>query len=397
MPLPNPKANKYLAPMKYALAFLLGCFYHFAPAQDVAYAQKQVKKLSSKTFWGRGYTKKGMQKTADYLAQQLRDLGLSPMSDEGFKQSFAYPINTFPGKMKLSINGKRLRPGRDFIINPTSRSCTANGRLHQVDSNNFINSQHQFLATMQNKLTWPATADTIAHTHVLIKKSAFADTCLLSFKVDVEKKFVPDFTAHNVCGIIKGTAQPDSIIILTAHYDHLGGMGAKTYFAGANDNASGTAFLLNLARHFAKHPQRYSIGFIFFAGEEAGLKGSKFFTEHPLVPLKNIRLLFNFDMVGTGQNGVTVVNATTFTKEFAQLMAVNQKYSQLKVTQRGKARNSDHYYFSEKGVPSFFLYTLGGNPAYHDVNDRPKNISFTAYIQLFNLVTNYCAILSGSI
>ena len=76
-------------------------------------------------------------------------------------------------------------------------------------------------------------------------------------------------------------------------------MGKDTYFPGANDNASGISLLLNLAHYYAANPRPYSIGFICFAGEEAGLIGSKYFTEHPLVPLKNIRFLINTDLAGT--------------------------------------------------------------------------------------------------
>ena len=117
--------------------------------------------------------------------------------------------------------------------------------------------------------------------------------------------------------MVKGTAQPDSFIFITAHYDHLGGMGKDTYFPGANDNASGDALLLSLAKYYVAHPAKYSIGFILFAGEEAGLVGSKYYTENPIVPLKNIRFLINTDLAGTGDEGITVVNATEFPNEFA--------------------------------------------------------------------------------
>ncbi|WP_448636180.1 M28 family peptidase [Pedobacter panaciterrae] len=75
-------------------------------------------------------------------------------------------------------------------------------------------------------------------------------------------------------------------MVITAHYDHLGGMGNKTYFPGANDNASGISFLLSLAKYYAANPQPYTMAFICFAGEEAGLLGSKYFTEYPLLALQ---------------------------------------------------------------------------------------------------------------
>lgn len=193
-----------------------------------------------------------------------------------------------------------------------------------------------------------------------------------------------------MCGWVKGTLKPDSVIVISAHYDHLGGMGEDTYFPGANDNASGIALLLGLARYYAANPQPYTIAFICFAGEEAGLKGSKYFTENPLIPLRNIRFLLNLDLTGTGDEGITVVNAAEFSKEFAQLNEINDaKKLLVKINARGKAANSDHYWFSEKGVRAFFIYTLGGIKAYHDVFDKAGTLPLTEYEDLFKLIVKF--------
>ena len=170
-----------------------------------------------------------------------------------------------------------------------------------------------------------------------------------------------DFKTHNVVGYIKGSLYPDSFIVYTAHYDHLGQMGKDVYFPGANDNASGVSMLLNLASYYEKKrksTEKCSIAFIAFAGEEAGLIGSKYFTEHLLIPLGNMKFLINLDLLGTGNEGMMVVNATEFPRQFALLNGINKKKKYLrKIGERGKARNSDHYWFTEKGVPSFFSFT----------------------------------------
>jgi Zn-dependent M28 family amino/carboxypeptidase len=173
-------------------------------------------------------------------------------------------------------------------------------------------------------------------------------------------------------------------------------MGKDTYFPGANDNASGVSLLMNLAHYYASHPQRYSIGFILFAGEEAGLIGSKYFTENPLVPLKNIRFLLNTDLAGTGEEGITVVNATEYPKEFELLKSINNENKLLAaVNARGKAANSDHYFFSEKGVPAFFFYTLGGIKAYHDVFDKAATLPLNEHEDLFKLIVKFNEKLMG--
>ncbi|WP_235207325.1 M28 family metallopeptidase [Pedobacter sp. V48] len=183
-------------------------------------------------------------------------------------------------------------------------------------------------------------------------------------------------------------------MVITAHYDHLGGMGNKTYFPGANDNASGISFLLSLAKYYAANPQPYTMAFICFAGEEAGLLGSKYFTEHSLLALQKIRFLINVDMVGTGETGITVVNATIHQKEFSLLNQLNDKNKYLKkINSRGKAANSDHYFFTEKNVPAFFIYTTGGINAYHDIYDRPKTLPLTEYQDLFRLFVDFNAAL----
>ena len=368
------------------LIFLISSVSSFG--QDRAFGKQMVDTLSSPYFWGRGYTNDGMKKAADFLAQQFQNFGLQPMG-KSFLQPFQYPVNTFPGKMSLSINGVDLVPGKDFIVSPESKSVKGNGSLQQADSVKFFSKENRLIFQLEDKLTWSVAPEEAGYTAIMIAKKSL-NNAPASFNIDIENKFIGKFKASNVCGIVKGTSKPDSIILITAHYDHLGGMGKDTYFPGANDNASGIALLLNLARYYAKNPQPYSIGFICFAGEEAGLVGSKHFVDNPLVGLKQIRFLINTDLAGTGEEGITVVNATEFPKEFDLMNAVNNENKLLaQINVRGKAANSDHYHFTEKGVPAFFFYTLGGIKAYHDVFDRPETLPLNEHEDLFKLVTKF--------
>lgn len=364
--------------------FSLNCF-----AQDINYTTKTLKKLTSKKIWGRGYTKNGMAKAADFIQSEFKSFGLKPMYGENFKQQFTFPVNTFPGKMELKIDQKKLIAGKDFIVQQASKGIQTKTSLTAKDSVNFIDNANKITLTLQDKLTWSVAQKVNDYTQIFIKKSAI-NTAPKSLDINIQNAFIPDFNASNICGVVKGTKNPDSVIVITAHYDHLGGMGKKTYFPGANDNASGVSFLLSLAKYYAKNPQPYTIAFICFAGEEAGILGSKYFTENPLISLQNIRFLFNVDMVGTGDDGATVVNATVYPKEFAMLNRVNDEGKFLvKINPRGKAANSDHYFFTEKGVPAFFLYTQGGISAYHDVDDKAENLPFTVYENLFKLFVGF--------
>ncbi|MEI9957307.1 MAG: M28 family peptidase [Ferruginibacter sp.] len=364
-------------------------------AQDLVFGRKMVDTLTSPYFWGRGYTNDGMKKAADFLANQFKSYGLEPMNGKDYFQPFSYPVNTFPGKMEVAINGKDLVPGKDFIVSPETRAVKASGDLEKFDSIQYMNRKEMVIIKMQNKLTWDIAPEVAKYSLILVDKKAL-DKTPETFKVNIDNKLIKDFKTANICGIVKGTVKPDSVIFITAHYDHLGGMGADTYFPGANDNASGVSLLLNLAHYYAKHPQKYSIAFICFAGEEAGLIGSKYFTENPLIPLKNIRFLINTDLAGTGDEGITVVNATEFPKEFAMMNAVNDAGKFLvKINARGKAANSDHYFFTEKGVPSFFFYTLGGITAYHDVFDKGATLPMNEHEDLFKLLIKFDEKLMG--
>ena len=202
---------------------------------------------------------------------------------------------------------------------------------------------------------------------------------------------IRDYSSYNVIAKIPSKKKcTKKTIVFSAHYDHLGRMGLETYFPGANDNASGTAMLLSLAEHYVKNPSDYNIVFIAFAGEEAGLVGSKYYTENPLFPIKRIKFLVNLDIMGSGEEGITAVNATLFEDQFETLQQVNSKKNYLsKIKSRGPAANSDHYWFTELGVPCFFIYTMGPNKHYHDVFDTYEELSFAEYNDLFQLLIDF--------
>ena len=298
--------------------------------------------------------------------------------------------------MEVTLNGKILEPGADFIVAAETKGTKASGELDQLDSIQFINRKEMVVIKMQDKLTWDVAPEVAPYSLILVNKKSINGNPE-NFKVNIENKLIKDFKTANICGVVKGTAQPDSFIFITAHYDHLGGMGKDTYFPGANDNASGVSLLLNLAHYYASHPQPYSMAFICFAGEEAGILGSKYFTNNPLVSLKNIRFLINTDLAGTGEEGITVVNATEFPKEFAMMKEANTNPVLLTaINSRGKAANSDHYFFTEKGVPAFFFYTLGGIKAYHDVFDKSATLPLNEHEDLFKLIVKFNQKLMGN-
>jgi aminopeptidase YwaD len=380
--------------MKKLILLIFISTYFTSNSQSLAFGRKLVDTLASKYFWGRGYTKDGIQRAEKFLEAEFKSYGLTPMNKNSFLQKYSYHVNTFPKAMKLSIHDLELIPGKDFIVSSEARGIKAIGNLIEIDSVTYINKKEMLMIKLVDKLTWSVSSDEAEFTKIEVNKKSLTKTAN-SFSAHIDNDLIKNFKVSNICGYVKGTRAPDSFLLLSAHYDHLGGMGSETYFPGANDNASGVSLLLNLAQYYAKNPQDYSIGFILFSGEEIGLKGSKHFIENPLIPLDKIRFLMNTDLAGTGEDGITVVNATEFKTEFELLKKINADSSYLKaINPRGKAANSDHYFFTEKGVPSFFFYTQGGIGAYHDIYDLPETLPLTEHEDLFKLITRFFSHLS---
>lgn len=406
--------------------FLLGVFFFFvfiSEAQDTVYARQVINKLCSEKFAGRGYVRGGDKTAAEFIAAEFKRLGVSKPNSRYF-QPFNFPVNSFPSRMQLKVNNKNLEPGKDFIVHPSSASGkgkykvevlrnyngepipSKNNKICYVVYKDSISSDEYrnlisdlyknkinigcFLLIEPKKLTWSvgiSQFDVAVITVLQNHAPKEGDEVFLNIKSVFRQHHT-----QNVIGIIHSKVQSDSTIVFTAHYDHLGMMGKDACFPGANDNASGTSMLLNLAKYYSSNSQslKYNIMFIAFAGEEAGLIGSKFYTENPILPLTKIKFLINMDLMGTGDEGMMVVNATEYKEHLNLLNRINNERKYLvKIGERGKAKNSDHYYFSENNVPCFFFYTMGGIAAYHDVYDIPSTLPLTEYSDVFRLIIDF--------
>ena len=187
------------------------------------------------------------------------------------------------------------------------------------------------------------------------------------------------YRSQNVCGYIPG--ETDSMIVFTAHYEHLG-MHGDTIFYGAHDNASGVAAVMDLARMANQQRGKYTYVFLFFGGEESGLIGSGFFADMPLIKLNKVKLLVNIDLFCGGDEGLMVVNANApGTKPYVDLLEQlnEQRHYAAKISRRDNARNSDHYYLSQE-CPAIFIYTLGGPlGGYHSPTDTCEGCGLGNY------------------
>ena len=400
-------------------------------SQDIEYVRSVIEELCSPEYHGRGYVAKGDLKAAKYLREEAESQGLVPFKGEWFQQ-FVIPMNTFPGKMEVTINNQTLTPGVDYQVDASSNSNRGTYHIAWINKkvveykdalNNMLSNDlsDYFIAIdttgIKNKIVKefvnfiiaenPAQAKGIIEVvpgdftyrpsavkkdfpFIQISKGILEPENEETIKINIKSKFKKRYKTQNVAAYIPG--KTDSFIVFTAHYDHVGRMGKNTYFPGANDNASGSAMLLDLAKSIKEKNQKphYSIAFIWFTAEEAGLLGSKFYTDHPLFPLEKIKCLWNMDLIGSGMDGIKVVNGSVFEKEFNILKSINQEKGFLKkVAPRGAAAISDHYFFSQKGVHAFFIYTMGNYPHYHDIYDKAENLPLDSYENIFKLISAY--------
>lgn len=376
--------------MRFIIVFLFSTF--ILQAQDSLYTRKVIKYLTSKKCLGRGYVGTGQKNAREFITKELQKHKAKPLFGSGYLQEYSHQANTFPKKVNVKVDGKKLEPGRDFIIDPNCPSIKGIFELEKKDSVNYVCKDKSKICSvkLQKKLTHSVSVFQMKPAKIELLRSRFPND-IKNIKLDIEAVYLEEFKANNIGAYIEGENN-DSMVVFTAHYDHLGAMGKNCYFPGANDNASGTSMVLNFAKHYATKKPKYKTVFIFFASEEIGLLGSKYFSENPAFDLGKVKFLINLDLLGTGDEGMMVVNGAIFTKQFELLEKINKEKQLVKdIRKRGKAQNSDHYWFTEKGVPSFFIYTLGGVSFYHDIDDVEKTLPLTDYKDVFKLLTEFAS------
>lgn len=437
--------------MKYLLRsflFLLTfAVFPFLHAQDTTYVRQIIQKLSAPKMHGRWIAHNGDSIAADFIRQEFIDNGIQPIGTDYYQrfETIGYAMEQNP---IVKIDGKELKLYQDYnfpfsVQNTKGKFPIIIGDLELFDYDKddyhckekrwkkfrkkhskqlseayiwFDMSQLSKMDTKKQKriqaninaLQWQEknryafkgiiigveNLPTFGVSYMgkpnfalLYVKSSVLDRKSSSIEVNLPNQVCKHET-QNVCGIVRGIAVPDSFLVFTAHYDHLGALG-DYYFPGAHDNASGTALVLDLARHFKQNPHRYSTVFLLFTGEEAGLLGSSIFANNAKIPLKKVVQLINFDLSCGGDDGIMLVNGRDslnlpFTSQLEQLNSKNQRIKEIRY--RNNAPNSDHYPFTEQNVPAFFVYTLGGFAAQvHHGTDNCTACKLEHYPEIFKL------------
>ncbi len=396
-------------------------------AQDLEHYKRCIKELSSAKYQGRGYAEDGANKAGKWIAKEFAKVG----ADEVVCQPFKLNINTFPGKMEMRVDGKKQTPGVDFTLREFNPDIKGEFKLYYVDMENYDSEKlfsdlaspeydgafvvcdfmfsfkhHADFRKLQSKAecsnagliyTWEAPlkfykayGDNVKEKPIIWVTPDFPKDAK-SVKLDIENEFLADYECFNVVAKVEGRRH-DSCYVFTAHYDHLGKLGKKTYYPGAHDNASGTAAIITLAAYYAENTPEYDIYFIAFSGEDANLRGSEWYAEHPIAPLSQIKYLINLDMIADNNPAQYCEVSDEGMSGFTLFEDINTEKGYFKTLERSElADNSDHYPFAKRGVPCIFFMNEGGDAFkyYHTVYDTWENSIFCNYEPTFNLIKEF--------
>lgn len=409
-------------------------------AQDTNYMRQVLRQLTSEQFKGRGYSFRGDSIAAEYIRKELRRLQVKPLADNYF-QSYSFSTFAMEGPLRLKVNDRKLKPYEHFRVPAWSKSTWGEYKVITVSPEVMVDTDamRKFLKKNNDMLQdvfvyidagkWQISSlgdakKVMAAVDNLRRRNPFnsrgiivglnsLNTCspaytdyehgyayievldsLMPQKVktlncDIFTQFNPDYKTQNIYGYVPG--EVDTMVVYTAHYDHLGTMGDSVVFYGAHDNASGVATVLDIARMAVREKPHYTHVFCFFSGEEAGLKGSKYAAEHPVFDLSKVRLLINIDMFCGGDEGLMIFNADApETRPFVDRLETLNEVLQIapEIRRRANRPNSDHWYFS-KQVPAVFILTMGQRyGGYHDPQDTCERCGLENYINYVTLISS---------
>jgi len=264
-----------------------------------------------------------------------------------------------------------------YIVASDSMQGRNTGSEGQKKAGKYLIEQHQ-----KNGLSYPTGAD------------SFYQKVPADF---MKRRFGPKLPdSENIWTFIEGSTHKDEIVVVSAHYDHVGYKGQEIY-NGADDDGSGTVALIEIAQAFNKakaagHGPKRSILILHVTGEEYGLHGSRYYSENPLFPLEKTVADVNIDMIGrrdtiyskTNEDYIYVIGSDRLSTELHEINEeANKKYSKIKLDYKYNDVNdperiyfrSDHYNFAKHGIPSIFYFN-GVHEDYHKPTDTPDKIDY---------------------
>ncbi|MEZ7498183.1 M28 family peptidase [Flavobacterium sp. Arc3] len=285
--------------------------------------------------------------------------------------------NSDPTKYMNTITANELKTHL-YIVAADGMEGRETGSAGQKRAGTYLINQYK-----KNKISFPKAAN------------GFYQKVPAAFLNAKRNENLPD--SENIWAFIEGSEKPNEILVISAHYDHVGVKNGDIY-NGADDDGSGTVALLEIAQAFQQakkdgHGPKRSILFLHVTGEEHGLLGSSYYSANPLYPMENTITDINIDMIGRRDvahadtnNYVYVIGANRLSTDLDNITsAANKKYVQMDLDYKYNDpadpnhfyERSDHYNFAKHGVPSVFLFN-GVHADYHRKTDTPDKIEFDA-------------------
>lgn len=357
-----------------------------------------------------------------YVAYGISDKDRDDYKDVDVKGKWVLLLDITPADMDKGENN--IPTSNRFGLSTKVRTAMQKGAIgvlavsksflseKQTPANNtgnmYLNKQAAPNAIPVLSISYQAAASVISR--VLTSYTALKDVAIGTYatnaKIAIDKS-TNTIESSNVVALLEGTDKKDEYVILTAHYDHLGKRGDVIYY-GADDDGSGTVSVLEMAEAFAeakksgKGPRR-SIVFMTVSGEEKGLWGSEYYSEHPIYPLAKTSVDLNTDMVGRidpsykgdSLNYVFIIGEDKLSSDLQKItdsinthakMELDRRYNDPKDPNRFYYR-SDHYNFARKGVPIIFYFN-GVHKDYHRPSDTVDKINFDVMEKRVRLIFN---------
>ncbi|RAJ01533.1 Zn-dependent M28 family amino/carboxypeptidase [Chitinophaga skermanii] len=409
-----------------------------ADRKVLASLQAHVAYLADDKLEGRRTGTAGEKLAYTYISEQMKAAGLTAKGEEGYLQTFVVRegVTAAPSAF-LKINDKALKIGSEALVLPFSANKNAKGEviLHVNEPSNIwlvdaadwdeYDNPHADMFPVYQKKTQEAAKQgatavifyngkekgTTVEKWMSEKTNAgsipaiwldaatsktFNDDDVDGYQIDLSAGLIPSKrTGTNVAGFIDNNAT--ETIVFGAHYDHLGygedhnslSTTNNEIHNGADDNASGTAALLELAKMLkASKLKKYNYLFLAFSGEELGLYGSKYYTEHSTIDLTNANYMINMDMVGrlSDTKGLEIGGVGTSPSWGAILKSAVP--SNLKVSYDSSGVGpSDHTSFYLKNIPVLFFFT-GSHSDYHKPSDDADKVNYEGQYTIIRTIYN---------
>ncbi|TNE30904.1 MAG: M28 family peptidase [Bacteroidetes bacterium] len=427
----------------FSVALLSPCA--FAQSGDIHSARADLYFLASDSLKGRSPGSREIIVAANHIVNVFKDAELAPLGEENYFQAFPIPIamTMMPESNQLQIGDAEYHPSKTIFPVRFSENATAKGEavhvgfgitapelehddynevlvegkiaIIDISSPDGIHPHSQYMKyhgldyrisnakehgavgvvfTQTDRTAQPPQSSYNSSIPSGLPAWFMADAkdIVNGSEVSISVQLLPaQVMGYNVIGY--ADRGMESTIIIGAHYDHLGYGGENSLYRGesaihngADDNASGTTGLLYLARNSASIAPDHNLLFIAFSGEERGLIGSDYYSEHPTVDLSKVVAMLNMDMIGRlSEDRELLISGTGTAVEWDDIIEGENTTSLAISSSKGGTGASDHTSFYQKNIPVLHFFT-GTHDDYHKPSDDPDKINYEGLIEVADYI-----------